>query len=73
MHSLHMEKAQRSQTGALMTVDEVAVLLQVSRDWVRDHSSRKQPRLPVIKVGKLLRFRPHEIERWIQEQCRRAC
>jgi excisionase family DNA binding protein len=57
----------------LLTVDDVAALLQVSPDWVRDHASRKQPRLPVVRVGKLLRFRLHEIERWIEEIARRTC
>jgi excisionase family DNA binding protein len=57
---------------ALMTVDDVATMLQVSAAWVRDHATRKQPRLPVVKVGKLLRFRPNEIEAWIQEQSRQC-
>ena len=57
---------------ALMTVENVAALLQVSSAWVRDHASRKQPRLPVVRVGKLLRFRPDEIEKWIQEQSQHA-
>lgn len=68
-----MPKTSRPEPAALLTVDNVAALLQVSPDWVRDHATRKQPRLPVIRVGKLLRFRPHEIERWIQEQTLRAC
>jgi excisionase family DNA binding protein len=63
----------RTAAQSLLTVDELAALLSVSADWVRDHATRKQPRLPVIRVGKLLRFRPNEIERWIQEQTQRAC
>jgi excisionase family DNA binding protein len=59
--------------GILLTVDDVAAMLRVSDDWVRDHATRKQPRLPVVRVGKLLRFRPQEIERWIQEMSDRAC
>ena len=62
-----------SGSSRLLTVDDLVQLLSVSPDWVRDHATRKQPRLPVIRVGKLLRFRPHEIERWIQEQTQRAC
>jgi excisionase family DNA binding protein len=60
-------------TAVLLTVENVAAILQVSPDWVRDHATRKQPRLPVIRVGKLLRFRSQEIDRWIQEQALRAC
>jgi excisionase family DNA binding protein len=58
--------------SALLTPGDVAKLLNVSAAWVRDHATRKQPRLPVVRVGKLLRFRPHEIEEWIQEQSRRT-
>src|SRR5947209_2312242 len=35
----------------LLTVDDVARRLNVSRDWVWDHSSRKSPQLPVIRMG----------------------
>jgi hypothetical protein len=62
-----------TKAAVLLTVDDVAGLLQVSPDWVRDHATRKQPRLPVIRVGKLLRFRPHEIELWIQGHSQGAC
>ena len=44
----------------LLTVDEVAALLKVSRSWVYEHSrSRAVPRserLPHVKVGKYVRF-----------------
>jgi hypothetical protein len=68
MNTHPIQTANRSESQALLTVEAVAILLSVSPEWVRDHATRKQPRLPVIRVGKLLRFRPHEIERWIQEQ-----
>ncbi len=61
-----------TRSQSLMTVDNVADLLHVSAAWVRDHATRKQPRLPVVKIGKLLRFRPAEIEKWIQEQSRQC-
>ena len=35
----------------LLTVDDVAKRLRVSKGWVWDHSSRKTPRLPVIQRG----------------------
>src|SRR5450631_272245 len=35
----------------LLTVEDVAERLKVSRDWVWDHSSRKAPYLPVIRMG----------------------
>jgi hypothetical protein len=57
----------------LWTPDQVAQRLNVSPDWVRDHSSRKEPRLPVIRLGGgpgragLLRYRRSQIEKSIEE------
>jgi excisionase family DNA binding protein len=55
----------------LLTVEDMARRLQVSAAWVRDHATRKRPRLPVVRVGKLLRFRREEIEQWIRDQSQR--
>jgi hypothetical protein len=57
----------------LWTPEQVADRLNVSPDWVRDHSSRKEPRLPVIRLGGgpgragLLRYRASGIEKFIEE------
>ena len=57
----------------LLKPEQVAERLSVSVDWVRDHSSRKMPRLPVIRLGGgpgragLLRYRASEIEKFIEE------
>jgi len=56
----------------LMTPVEVAKRLRVSVAWVRDHCSRMHPRLPVVRVGDLLRFRARDIDRWLDDQARRA-
>jgi predicted DNA-binding transcriptional regulator AlpA len=53
----------------LLTVDDVARRLNVSRDWVWDHSSRKSPQLPVIRMGDgALRYRASRIEAFIDER-----
>ena len=53
----------------LLTVDDVARRLNVSKDWVWDHSSRKTPRLPVIRMGDgTLRYRSSGIEAFISER-----
>ena len=60
----------------LLTPEQVAARLNVSPDWVRDHSSRKTPRLPVIRLGGgpgragLLRYRASDIERFVEEMVR---
>jgi hypothetical protein len=53
----------------LHTVAQVADMLQVSEAWVRDHSTRKQPRLKCVKVGKLLRYRLEDVEEFIKTWC----
>lgn len=53
---------------SLLTLDQVADVLGVSRAWVRDHSTRRQPRLPVVRLGgkrAVLRFRPEDVREFI--------
>ena len=58
-----------AEKDRLMSVDEVAQRLNVSRDWVWDHSSRKAPYLPVIRMGNgALRYRASKIEQFIDER-----
>jgi excisionase family DNA binding protein len=58
----------------LMTVDEVAALLKVSRSWVYEHSRSKHAarsdRLPHIKIGKYVRFDPRAVRAFLQRKCR---
>jgi excisionase family DNA binding protein len=54
---------------SLLTTQEVAEWLSVSPGWVRDHATRKQPRLPSLKLGKLLRFRTEDVKEFIQKWC----
>jgi predicted DNA-binding transcriptional regulator AlpA len=53
----------------LLTAEDVAARLNVSKDWVWDHSSRKAPYLPVIRIGDgTLRYRPSQIEEFVAER-----
>jgi excisionase family DNA binding protein len=58
----------------LLTVDEVAALLKVSKSWVYEHTrSRNIPRserLPYVKVGKYVRFESRALRAFIEKQCR---
>ena len=54
--------------SSLMTVSEVARMLRVSEGWVRDHATRRRPLLPVVRLGRLLRFRRCDIEEFLQLQ-----
>src|ERR1700727_3036349 len=53
----------------LLTVEDVGWRLNVSKDWVWDHCSRKKPKLPFIRMGDgALRFRASAIEAFINER-----
>jgi predicted DNA-binding transcriptional regulator AlpA len=53
----------------LLTAEDVAKRLNVSTDWVWDHSSRKKPLLPVIRMGDgTLRYRASGVEAFIDER-----
>jgi predicted DNA-binding transcriptional regulator AlpA len=52
----------------LLTLEQVAHMLGVSKAWVRDHATRRNPRIPVVRLGgkrALLRFRGQDIENFI--------
>ncbi len=53
----------------LLTVEDVAQRLNVTKDWVWDHSSRKAPYLPVIRMSDgVLRYRWSEVEEFVNER-----
>jgi excisionase family DNA binding protein len=58
----------------LLTVDDVATLLKVSRSWVYEHtrSRRKSPSecLPHMKVGKYVRFEARALRAFLEKKCR---
>jgi hypothetical protein len=56
------------QLKALLDIGDVADLLSVSKAWVRDHATRRNPRIPVVRLGgrrAVLRFRLQDVERFI--------
>jgi len=58
----------------LLTAEEVASKLKVSKDWVWDHSSRRMPYLPVIRMSDgALRYRTSGIEEFLKERERASC
>jgi Helix-turn-helix domain len=58
--------AEAANVHSLLRPGDVAKWLGVSSGWVRDHSTRKEPRLKAVKVGKLLRFRPEDVENFLR-------
>jgi len=53
----------------LLTAEDVALKLKVSKDWVWDHSSRRWPYLPVIRMSDgALRYRASGIDEFLKER-----
>jgi excisionase family DNA binding protein len=52
----------------LLSPKAVAEWLGVSAGWVLDHAGgRRRPVLPSVKLGKAVRFRRDEVEKFIAE------
>jgi len=56
-------KKSREEDNHLFSVDTLAEYLGISKQCVRDRVKHKQ--IPHLKVGKLLKFRKREIDRWL--------
>lgn len=60
---------QMPSRDVLLTVEDVAQRLNVTKDWVWDHSSRKAPYLPVIRMSDgVLRYRLSEVDEFVSER-----
>jgi hypothetical protein len=59
----------------LLTVHDVSAMLHVPVSWVYEHTRRGAPEaLPVVKIGKYLRFRPADLWDYIERKSRdRSC
>ena len=61
-----------AQLFELLTVDDVAALLRVSKSWVYEHTrSRGTPRsdrLPHVKIGKYVRFDPRLVRAFLDRR-----
>jgi hypothetical protein len=54
----------------LLSLADVARQLRVSKAWVRDHATRRSPRIPVVRLGgkrALLRFRPQDVNQFVAD------
>jgi excisionase family DNA binding protein len=54
----------------LLTPEQVAKLLNMSPRWVRDHATRRSPRIRAVNLGSRMRFRPRDVEEFIRERSR---
>jgi len=59
-------------TAKLLNLDQVAERLSMSKAWVRDHATRRNPRIKVVWITEegenhrgVMRFRPCDIDAFI--------
>jgi excisionase family DNA binding protein len=72
-HRAHVREDAPHGSRELLTVHDVAALLQVPVSWVYERTRRGAPdALPVVKVGKYVRFRPADVLDYIDARRRRA-
>ena len=51
----------------LLNARQVADKLGVSERWVRDHTTRRSPRIRGIKLGLLMRYRREDVDAFMAE------
>ena len=70
-----MAPSEMEEFGELLTVDEVAALLKVSKSWVYEHTRSagrsRSDRLPHIKLGKYVRFHPQALQAYLRRSTTR--
>lgn len=67
MNKDEMEEAVR-QSLTLLTADQVCDLLQVTKDWLYRQTAAGE--FPHIKLGRHTRFRPMDVQEFLQAQSR---
>ena len=64
-----------SELARLWTLDEVSQFLGMSKAWVRDHATRREPRIPCVRLGgrrAILRFRRQDLIDFVNRQAAAA-
>ena len=62
---------QKNSGQKLMTIDELAEMLDVPKGWIYQRTRERSPStIPFYKLGKYLRFDPNEVWAWLESQHR---
>jgi len=56
------------QQPSFYTVEQIAKMMQVSEDTVRNWLKRKKNRLPSYRVGREFRIQVQEFNAWLNQQ-----
>lgn len=66
-HTPTVEAESSRDNDRLLDARQVAAKLGVSERFIRDHTTRRSPRIPGVKLGKLLRYRAADVEIFMAE------
>ncbi|QTD44992.1 helix-turn-helix domain-containing protein [Ottowia testudinis] len=53
---------------SLIDVRQAALMFNLPNYWLSQAKERRQRRIPYYRVGKLVRFKPHELHAWVLGQ-----
>ena len=63
----------RTDPARLLSVEDVAEMLNMSAAWVRQHSNGlRRPAIPSVKLGKCVRFRREDVLEFVRSMVRCA-
>jgi hypothetical protein len=54
-----------AQREPLMSVEDLASYLRRPKSWVYDNHGPRGAKIPSVKVGQAVMFRPHAVDRWL--------
>lgn len=60
-------------SSCLLTAIEVASIFRVSERWVRDHTTRRSPRIRAVYLGPLVRYRLADIAKFLSDRASESC
>src|ERR1700674_4703988 len=52
----------------LLTPQEVCQWLDVKMQWLKDHTTRYEPIVPHVRMGKMVRFRRADVAAFLEQQ-----
>ena len=61
------EAEQPNRDERLLNARQVAEKLGVSERFIRDHTTRRSPRIPAVRLGKLIRYRRADVDDFMAE------
>lgn len=64
---MNPQTRQDDASKQLITIEDLCERWKVDRQWVyrQTHQGARNP-LPVVRLGRLLRFREYELEAWLE-------